>query len=652
MRRISLATLVAMFMLAAGLFASGAQADRPFAAAPDRPEAGAGTPRKGSLDAGFARWVDGEVLVTFKKGVGRAEARSLHQARDARVLDRIGAGTATDLVRLPGDVSVEEAIGSYAADPAVAVVEPNLIRSYTNHVAWPPNDLFVPEYWGLNNTGQSHSIADASPGGVTTAAGTPNADINLPEAWTIPHGFTPVIAVMDSGVDVAHPDLAGQLWVNPGEVPADGVDNDANGKVDDVNGWNFAANNADLSDGVAHGTHVAGTIAAATNNGALPVNGGVGVCPQCRIMVLKLGSTPTLAGELQAAAYAIEKGAHVVNMSFGGPVWSQLERNAMISLQNAGILSAVAAGNAGLDNDMFLQTQFDSSPSFPASYNLDGIISVAASNHHDEYGYGTGCVLDGFRKSDCAFSSFGHDSVDIAAPGVDILSTVPAFSSPSQYAVYNGTSMATPHTAGVAGLLKAVNPALSGVQLKNAMMNSSARVGTLRTMYSPVFKRGSAGGQFTRTSGRLDAFGALTTTDFTAYGRSYRVATPKTDGNIDGAKKINRRKKGRVAYPHDVNDVFWKRLRKGKRYEVTLDVPRRKDYDLWVWKPKTKEIWQLEAKCLGAGPGRCLIQGFGVNGKGQDEVVTFKARKPGRYYFQVSTWLQSKGRYALTVKKI
>lgn len=638
-------------MLAAGLSVTGARADRRFAAEPDRLEPVAAPPRKGSLDGLDVRWVEGEVLVTFRKGVRRAEARGLHRGQGARVLERLRLGSATDLVRLPEATTVEEALASYAADPSVASVEPNLIRSYTNHIAWPPNDPFANEYWGLHNIGQVHAIADPGPAGPTSAAGTPNADINLPEAWTIPHTSTPVVAVIDSGVDTTHPDLVGQLWVNPGEgALPDGLDNDGNGKVDDINGWNFAANNTDLSDAVPHGTHVAGTIAAGTNNGPAPANGGVGICPQCRIMVLKLGTVPTLAAELQAIQYAIDKGAHVVNMSFGGAVWSEAERNAMIALQNANILSAVAAGNAGLDNDMFLQSQFDSSPSFPASYNLDGIIAVAASNHHDEYAYGTGCVLDGFPKSVCAFSSFGHDSVDVAAPGVDILSTVPAFFAPSQYAVFNGTSMATPHVAGVAGLLKAANPGLSAIQIKNAIMNSSTRVGSLRTMHSSIFRGGAAGGQFTRTSGRLDAFGALTTSDFSAFGRSYAVATPKTDGNIDGAQKINKKKKGRVAYPHDVNDVFWKRLRKGKRYEVTLEVPKRKDYDLWVWKPKTKEIWQLEARCLGAGPGKCLIQGASTSGKGKDEVLRFKARKAGRYYFQVSAWLKNKGKYVLSVR--
>ncbi len=290
------------------------------------------------------------------------------------------------------------------------------------------------------------------------------------------------------------------------------------------------------------------------------------------------------------------------------------------------------------------------SPVFPASYILPNILSVAATNHHDQYGYGTACatVAPTSPRAVCAFSNIGHDSVDVAAPGVDILSTFPG-----GYGVGDGTSFAAPHAAGVAGLLKSANPGRGPVQIKNAIMNSADRVASLNTAWSLIFRGGKATGRFTRTNGRIDAADALVETDLTAAwaGPGFSEATPRTDGNIDGAARIARVKRGRVAYPHDINDVYKRRFRKGKEYEIRLDVPPRKDYDLWVWKPKTKEIWQIENACAGGGR-RCKLLDASFKGKGKDEVITFVAPKGGRYYIHVEAWLKHAGRYKLTVTRV
>jgi hypothetical protein len=222
---------------------------------------------------------------------------------------------------------------------------------------------------------------------------------------------------------------------------------------------------------------------------------------------------------------------------------------------------------------------------------------------------------------------------------VDIRSTLPG----DTYDEFNGTSMAAPHVAGVAGLVRSKFPGLGPVGVKNKIMNGADKnLPTMSTFFSSILKRGKATGKFSRTSGRLDAAGALTA--------GTANATLKTDGDIPGAKRIARSRKGRVAYPNDVNDVYKKRLRKGKRYRAVLRVGR-KDFDLWIWKPKTKQIWQFEPGCIFGG-GRCPVVAVGFAPKGRNEVVTFKARKAGLHYFQVSAWLKMKGGYKLTIRRV
>lgn len=604
------------------------------------------------LDQGRPAWVPGELVVRFASGARRSRATRVLDARAAKIKERLpGRGLA--VVDLAAGDSVPRALEAFRRDPAVVDAEPNKLI-YPAGTA--PNDDKWEELWGLNNTGQEHRITDPPP---ATMAGTDDADGDVLEAWDKETG-TPeaVVAVLDSGVAVSHSDLDANIWANPGEIPNNGLDDDGNGFVDDVNGWDFAEedkglleNDASIS-GADHGTHVAGTIAAEKDN----ATGVVGVCPECNLMVLKFmkptdtngDNQPdtmagTLSAELEALAYARREGADIVNASFTTFLWSQAERRAYKKTGEAGVLTVAAAGNSSLDNDMLLSYQFPDgsiafSPEYPASFNLPRILSVAATNHNDEYGYFTGCATE-FAKWRCEFTSWGHDSVDVGAPGVDIVSTVPG-----GYDYFNGTSMAAPFTAGVAALVESEHPAYGPMDLKNAIMNSVDTPSSLREM--PAFKQGPAEGRFTRTSGRVNADAALN--------GSTANATPLTDGNIDGARRMRKVKNDRVAWPADTNDVFKRRLRKNKDYKVRLDGPAGKDFDLIVWKPGTKEIWQLEDGCFlgGAGPCQMLKYLQKRDGSRADEEYRFTPKKSGVYYFHVSAYLFNKGSYTIKVHRV
>jgi subtilisin family serine protease len=591
------------------------------------------------LASSQAQYVPGELIVGFRATAKRGAMRRANVRVGTRVSRRFPAFR-MQLVKLPRGLAVSDAVRQYRLDSAVAFAEPNYLR----HATVVPTDPLFGDLWGLNNTGQAHAVSDVD--GDATAAtqsGTADADIDAPEAWDVQMGNGTVVAVIDSGFDLGHPDLSGQFWTNPGEIPSNGFDEDGNGKTDDVNGWDFGDNNATLLGstpffGYDHGTHTAGTIAAALDN----TTGIVGVCPGCKIMALKIARDSDgafgLSAEIAALAYAKSKGAKIANMSLGGASWSMAEREA---IRLSGLLAVVSAGNDSLDNDMFLASDTDSdtqydifSPSYPAAYTLPNILPVGASNHNDENGYLAECSALGLSKPQCALTNWGHDAVDVSAPGTDITSSVPAGS----WETWDGTSMAAPHVAGIAALVLAQNPAFSVAQLKNAVMRSVEKPSTLTTMYirpAPGLTGArTKTGSFTRTSGRVNAFTALTA--------STTNATPLTDGNVDGAKTMSTAKVfGTVAWPGDVNDVRKRKLTRGRTYRFTLVVPAGKDYDLYVWKPGAKEIWQ---------PNKFLRYSARVGAA--DEVVKFRARTTGVYYIQVSSWLFKSGRYTLKFARL
>jgi subtilisin family serine protease len=602
--------------------------------------------------SGAGSVVPGQVVVTWRAGVPVTAERTLTaRLGTSRIAPTPGLGV--DVVRVPSGRSVSATIRRYRRSPLVRFAEPNRIAS----ISALPNDTDLAQQWALDNTGQLHQMTDQGlPTGPNTT-GTSDADVDAPEAWAAQTVHDPVVvAVIDTGVDINHPDLANSLWTNPGETPGNHTDDDGNGFVDDVHGYDFKDDNGDPTpiNGIenSHGTHVSGIVAAEQNN----TTGISGVCPDCQIMALRIGTATslTLGAEVKAINYAINNGADVINLSLGSPIWSKSERAAINKAGKHGILVVIAAGNASSDNDIDFYASDNahatvaSAPSYPASYTLKNILAVAASNDRDQYAYFSQCR--GFVPLwECGFTSWGHDSVDVAAPGVDILSTVKLNQGSvdgNDYEFFDGTSMATPLVAGIAGLVMSEHPGYGPVQVKNAIMNSVDHPSSLKLFdaWGDVTKVGKKAliGHFTRTHGRVNAFEALT--------GSTSSATPQTDGNIDGARLIKGKRTGTVSWPADDNDVYKKKLVKGAKYDVVLNGPAGRDFDLWVWRPGTKEIFQFTAGCF-VKHGPCpALQAFSISNTADEEVV-FKAPKTGTFYIQVNDWYSS-GSYTLTVKKV
>ncbi len=316
-----------------------------------------------------------------RAAVRRAEGAEGQQKLPVRGVERI---------KLPPGASVAAEVRDFERYAEVAYAQPNYIRK----AMATPNDPRFGEQWGLHNIGQS----------IGGTAGSPDADIDAPEAWSLTKGSDQVtVAVVDSGVSDSHGDLASNMWRNPGEAADNGVDDDANGYVDDVRGWDFTANSDDPSDGNGHGSHVAGTIGASGND----AKGVTGVNWQTKIMPVKVLDDTGYGSDAAVAAgftYAAQNGAKIVNASLGGPESSPVLEDAVA--QSPDTLFVVAAGNgddgAGDDND--------AAPVTPCSIDSPNVICVAATDQRDNL---------------TALSNYGAQSVDLAAPGKAILSTHP-----------------------------------------------------------------------------------------------------------------------------------------------------------------------------------------------------------------------------------
>ncbi len=357
-----------------------------------------------------------EVLVRYADDVTAVQRRAVGTAHDLEVVSTSADGRTQVVV---GDgVSPATVRRELKADPRVVAVAPNYQRELADEIT--DEDLFASE-WGLFNSGQTLS-------GTRTQTGIADVDIDGLEALRITHGLPGiVVAVIDDGVDFSHPDLAGRKWTNPGEIPGNGVDDDGNGLRDDVNGWDFCNNNASVYDAGqgGHGTHVAGTIAASLNG-----TGVVGVAPGIRIMALKFiggGACGTDEMAVNAIDYAGSFGVPIINASWGGPGASAVLDAA---IADAGALFVAAAGNDGLDLNQ------PGVSFYPAESTVANVVSVAAIDQ---------------RGARANFSNYGATTVDISAPGTNILSTYPG-----GYAWSDGTSMAAPHVAGVAALVASV----------------------------------------------------------------------------------------------------------------------------------------------------------------------------------------------------
>lgn len=357
--------------------------------------------------------VPGEYIIKYRGGIAQ-QTRSVAEQRlrvhNVRPLPLIDARLVRTFDRRGYDAAYAKQL---LASGVVEYIEPNYL--YTAFGA--PDDPFMSELWGMHNMG--------------AGGGTADVDIDGPEAWNIATGSDEVVvAVIDTGVNYLHPDLADNMWHNPGEVPGDGLDNDGNGFVDDVHGINTITGSGNPMDDQGHGSHCAGTIGARGNN----ATGVAGVNWRVKLMALKFldaSGAGTTQGAVAAIEYAVmmkERGVNigVLSNSWGGGAYSQALSDAIAQANAAGLAFVAAAGNSGSDNDVL--------PTYPASYDHPNVVSVAAVDRNGNL---------------AGFSNFGATSVDVAAPGVAIMSTVLG----SGYGSLSGTSMAAPHVSGIAALL-------------------------------------------------------------------------------------------------------------------------------------------------------------------------------------------------------
>ena len=391
-----------------------------------------------------------QVIVRFKDGTAASKVQE--------TLNTLGAlksfqfkSTQALLLTIPDAITRNDILAIVTALNEVKAVDyavPNGILK----ISAVPNDPAYPEQEDLKNTGQN--------------GGTPGADIRAEGAWNITQGSENVlVGIIDTGVDYLHPDLVDNIWTNGGEQGTDiegndkatnGVDDDENGYVDDVHGYDFVNNDNDPMDDYGHGTHVAGTIGAQGNNGI----GMTGINWRVKLIALKVfGSdgSGTESDIVKAIEYATQMNIPITNNSYGGLGYNQALRDAIEANSQKGFLFVAAAGNNSVDNDII--------SFFPANYGLPNIISVAAVDNKDEKP---------------AFSNWGARKVDIAAPGVDILSLAVS-GSPEPLIRMSGTSMAAPHVTGAAALIKAAYPGLDFMAVKNRILFGADQVSPLLT---------------------------------------------------------------------------------------------------------------------------------------------------------------------------
>ena len=345
-------------------------------------------------DAAALPQAEDEILVQFSTGVTKDARASVHAQIGATPVKHFANIEALQLVKLPRGLSVKAALAHYRTRPDVLYAEPN----FRVHVLRTPNDSSLGTLWGLHNTGQDDGASDA--------------DIDAPAAWELSRGSRGVVvAVIDTGIDYTHPDLAANMWRNTVDCNSNGVDDDGNGYIDDRYGVDTVNADGDPMDDHQHGTHVAGIIGAVGNNSI----GMVGVNWRVRMMACKFldangfGSIADAIACLQYVQTMQERGVNIIatNNSWGGEGFSKALRNAIAAHRQRGLLFIAAAGNAASDNDFYAH--------YPSSYDLPNVIAVSATDRADDLAF---------------FANFGRHTVHLGAPGHEIRALSPAMRMP------------------------------------------------------------------------------------------------------------------------------------------------------------------------------------------------------------------------------
>lgn len=385
------------------------------------------------------RYATDHVIVKFKKSAQRSDVRRL-QARVRGTPLRTLRSSGAVLLKLGRGQDVDDVIARLQKDPNVVYAERD---HYLKIHATIPNDPDFASCWGLHNEGQM--------------LGEEDADIDAPEAWDVVTGSsTVIVGVVDTGVDYDHVDLAANMWINPGETPGNGVDDDGNGYVDDVHGISMLSGvgSGDPDDDHGHGTHVAGILGAVGNNST----GIVGVNWTVSIMALKFLNSAGYGLESDAATcidYAVAHGAKILNNSYGGPDYSATLLAAIQAANAAGVLFCTSAGNDSMDTDLV--------PTYPGCYDVPNIITITSTSGSDGISY---------------FSNYGVTTVDVGAPGEAIWSTVPN----DDYQLLDGTSMSCPFVSGIAALVLAHEPTLTLTELRDRVMWTGDRLFDLQEL--------------------------------------------------------------------------------------------------------------------------------------------------------------------------
>ncbi len=404
--------------------------------------------------------VPGEFIIRFKS---YEHAKQFYQKSGVRDIGRhewLGVRFAPiGFMKVSTQTDYNKAVSLLGNSSEIAYVEPNFIYTIPAHVDYNdqqfnrrftnPTDEFFDKLWGIYNQENA------------------GIDVNALEAWKLTMGSEKIkIAVIDTGVDYTHPDLKDNMWKNEKEIPDNGIDDDGNGYVDDIYGYDFANTDSDPIDDHSHGTHCAGTIGGVHNK-----IGVAGVMRDVSIMAIKFltaGGSGSSKGAIQSIDYATKMGAHVMSNSWGGGGKSTAMLEAIEAANKQGIIFVAAAGNSKTDND--------SKPHYPSNYESSNVISVAAID---------------IAGKPASFTNYGKTTVHVAAPGVNILSTV----TKGGYKSYSGTSMATPHVSGVVGLILSARGLRAAPSMKELLIETS--------------KKGDAVKDITVSGGIVDAAAAI-----------------------------------------------------------------------------------------------------------------------------------------------